>query len=174
MSKPLKNMLTSYLTDRYESVSSACVVDLTGLDVKTTEKLRVKLREKGGRMEVVPNRLARQAFSQGPLKPLGAALRGPSALIVADDSIIDIAKALVDFTRECKQLTLKQAILDGDPALISVRDLSGMKSRVEILGDVAALIWGPGRRIAGAIASPQGKIAGCLKAIAEKGEPAAA
>ncbi|HRX85659.1 MAG TPA: 50S ribosomal protein L10 [Phycisphaerae bacterium] len=168
MSKPLKNMLTAYLKDRYAGVESACVVDLTGLDVQTTEKLRKAIRAKGGRLEVVRNRLAREAFADSPLQPLGAALSGPSALVVTDDSIIDIAKALVDFTKESKKLTLKEAILDGDPALLTVKDLSTMKSRLEIIGDIAGLIWGPGRRVAGAIASPQGKIAGCLKAIADK------
>lgn len=168
MSKPLKNMLTSYLKERYADVDSACVVDLTGLDVQTTEKLRKAVRAKGGRLEVVRNRLAREAFAGTALKPLGAALRGPSALITTDESIIDIAKALVDFARESKKLTLKEAILDGDPSLLTVKDLSTMKSRLEIIGDVAGLIWGPGRRVAGAIASPQGKIAGCIKAIADK------
>jgi large subunit ribosomal protein L10 len=168
MSKPLKSMLTAYLKDRYAGVDSACVVDLTGLDVQTTEKLRMSLREKGGRLEVVRNRLARQAFADTPLKPLGEALRGPSALVVAEDSIIDVAKALVAFAKEAKKLTLKEAILDGDPGLISVAVLSTMKTRMEIIGDIAGLIWGPGRRVAGAIASPQGKIAGCIKAIADK------
>jgi len=168
MSKPLKNMLTSYLRDRYAGVDSACVVDLTGLDVKSTEKLRNELRQKGGRLEVVRNRLARHAFADSPLKALGESLTGPSALVIAEDSIIDVAKALVAFAKESKKLVLKEAILDGDPGLISVAALSTMKSRVEIIGDIAALIWGPGRRVAGAIASPQGKIAGCIKAIADK------
>jgi len=168
MSKPLKNMLAAYLKDRYGDVSSACVVDLTGMNVQTTEKLRTTLRAKDGRLEVIPNRLARAAFSETPLAALGAALRGPSALVTSEQSIIDIAKALVAFARENKRPALKQAILEGDPNLVSVTELSQMKSRIEIIGDIAALIYGPGRRVAGAIQSPAGKIAGCIKAIADK------
>lgn len=168
MSKPLKNMLAGYLKDRYEGVDSACVVDLTGLDVKATEALRVKMREKNGKVEVVKNRVAKHAFADMALAPLGKALTGPCALITTDDSIIDIAKALVDFAKEQKKLTLKEAILEGDPGLISVTDLSKMKSRLEVIGEVAGLIGGPGRLLAGAISSPQSKIAGCLKAIADK------
>jgi hypothetical protein len=47
-----------------------------------------------------------------------------------------------------------------------------MKSRDEIVGEIAALIGGPGRSVAGAVASPQAKVAGCLKAIADKAEAA--
>ena len=168
MSKPLKKMLTDYLKDRFGHVDSACVVDLTGLDVASTETLRGMLREKNARLEVVKNRLAKEAFSDTLLGPLGHALRGPCALVVSEDSIVDAAKELVAFSKEYKKLKLKEAILEGDPDLLSVVDLSRMKSRVEIIGEVAALISGPGRLLAGAIASPQGKIAGCLKAIAEK------
>jgi len=168
MSKPLKNMLAGYLKDRFDGVDSACVVDLTGLDVATTERLRTTIREKKGRVEVVKNRVAKHAFSDTPLAPLGAAFTGPCAVVTTEDSIIDVAKALVDFAKEFKALTLKEAILEGDPGLISVTDLSKMKSRDEIVGEIAGLIGGPGRLIAGAIGSSGGKIAGCLKAIAEK------
>ncbi|HNO79262.1 MAG TPA: 50S ribosomal protein L10 [Phycisphaerae bacterium] len=168
MSKPLKSMLTNYLKDRYEGVDSACVVDLTGLNVADTQKLRTTIRESKGRVEIVKNSLARRAFADTPLKSLGEALTGPCALVTTEDSIIDIAKKLVDFAKQHKQVKLKDAVLEGDSSLISVQDLSKMKSRIEILGDLAGLIWGPGRRIAGAIGSPQAKIAGCLKAIADK------
>ncbi len=168
MSKPLKSMLMSYLKNRYDGVDSACVVDLTGLNVADTEKLREKIRESNGRVEIVKNSLARRAFADTPLKSLGESLTGPCALVTADDSIIDVAKKLVDFAKEFKQVQLKDAVLDGDEVLMSVHDLSKMKSRFEILGDVAGLIWGPGRRLASAIGSPQAKVAGCLKAIADK------
>ena len=167
MSKPIKDMLTNYLRQRYEGVNSACVVDLTGLDVATTHKLRCELRDKNGRMEVVQNRLARRAFRDTPLAPLGETLTGPSALVVAD-ALVDIAKALVSFAKENKALTLKDAILEGDPQLLSVAELSKMMSLAELLSEVASLISGPGRLIASAASSPQSKIAGCLKAIAEK------
>ena len=169
MSKPVKDMLTEYLKSKYDGVNSACVVDLTGLDVQTTEALRQRLRNKQGRMEVVRNRLARRAFVDSPLQALGEALTGPSALVIGD-SIIDLAKELVSFNKEAPKLTLKQALFEGDKELLTVELLSKMKSRIEVLGDVAALISGPGRRVAGAIAGPQGRIAGCIKAIADKGE----
>ncbi len=167
MSKPVKNMLMRYLRDRYAEVDSACVVDVTGMDVATTESLRERLRDKNARMEIVKNRQARRAWTDLPLRPLGEALQGPCALVTGE-SIVEAAKELVSFAKQVRELKLKHAIIEGDPDLLTVEDLSRMKSRIEMLGELAMLISSPGRRLCGAIASPQAKIAGCIKSIADK------
>ena len=169
MSKPVKEMMIAALKQDYEGVDSACVVEVTGMDVPTTESLRSKLRAKSARLRVVRNSLARRAFAGGPLGRLGEVLEGPNALVTTNDSIIDVAKMLVAAAKEFKQLKLKHAVFEGDPSLFTVEQLSSMRSRIEILGEVAMLIASPGRKVAGCIASPQSKIAGCLKAIAERG-----
>jgi len=170
MSKPLKRMLSEDLRQRYAGVDSACVVDLTGLGVQKTQQIRRDLRQKNIRMQVVKNSMARLAFDDGPLGPLAAELKGPCALVTGGDSIVEVAKALVHWTKEFAELSLKQAMLEGDPGLLTVRELSKLKSRVELLGEVAMLIASPGRAIASCLRSPQSKIAGCLKAIAEREE----
>ena len=168
MSKQIKEMVRAALASRYADARSACVVDLTGLDVKSTERLRCTLREKSARIQVVKNSMARRALVGTVLEPLGDALEGPCALVTSEDSIIDAAKALVALTKEFASLGLKHAVYEGDPALLTVEQLSKMRSKTELLGDVAMLVVSPGRAIAGCLAGPQGKIAGCLKAMIEK------
>ncbi len=168
MSKPVKAMITAELRGRYEGVDSACVVDLTGLDVHSQESLRRALRAKSSRVEVVRNSLARTAFKDTPLAPLAASFSGPCALVTAGESLTDVAKVLVECAKEFDQLTLKDAIIEGDPGLVTVVELSKMKGRTELLGDVAMLVASPGRAIAGCLGSPQSRIAGCLKAIVDK------
>ncbi len=170
MSKPLKRMLSENLRRCYEGVDSACVIDLTGLGVQRTQQIRRDLRQKSIRMQVVKNSMARLAFTDGPLGPLAAELEGPCALVTGGDSIVEVAKALVQWAREFAELSLKQAMVDGATELLTVRELSKMKSRVELIGEVAMLIASPGRAIAGCLRSPQSKIAGCLKAMAEEDE----
>jgi large subunit ribosomal protein L10 len=174
MSKPLKQMMTDALRDRYVGVESACVVDLTGLDVVSTTRFRRTLREKSIRVSVVKNSLAARAFQGTPLEALGRSLEGPSALVSGGDSIIEVAKALVAAAKEYAVIRLKQAIVEGDPSLMTVEDVSRLKSRLELIGEVAMLIASPGRRVAGCIAGPQAKLAGCVKAIADRGEKEAA
>ncbi|MCK4659288.1 MAG: 50S ribosomal protein L10 [Phycisphaerae bacterium] len=170
MSKPLKRMVSEDLRRKYEGVDSACVVDLTGLNVQKTQDVRRDLTQKQIRLEVVKNSMARLAFCDGPLEPLARALVGPNALVTGGDSIIEVARALMQWSKEFKEITLKQAIVEGDADLLEVEQLSKMQGRRELIGEVAMLISSPGRAIAGCLSSPQAKIAGCLKAMADKEE----
>lgn len=169
MSKTVKNMVTEELRDRYAAFTSACVVDMTGMNVQDQEALRSAVREKSGRVEVVKNSLARRAFADGPLSPLGAALEGPCALVTSSEtSVIDIAKVLAEVAKEFSELKLKHAIFDGDPELFTVEALSKMKGQPELMSEIAMLMSSPGRAIAGCLGSAQSKIAGCLKAMIDK------
>ena len=168
MSRPVKEMIAASLKERYTGVDGACVVGLVGLDIKAQEKLRCELRENAARMEVVKNSMARRAFLDTPLEPLGNALDGPCALVTTSQSLIQTAKTLVKAAKEVPELALKQAMVDGDPALVTIEELSKMKGRLELIGEVAMLITSPARAVAGCLRSPQGKIAGCLKAMIDK------
>jgi len=169
MSKAVKAMITEELRDRYRGVESACVIDMTGMKVPEQQELRRALRGKSATVEVVKNSLARRAFVDSPLGPLGAALEGPCALVTtSSESLVDTAKALVAAAAEFEKLMLKQAIVDGDPSLLSVVDVAKLKSRSEILGEIAMLIGSTGRSVAACIGSPQSKVAGCLKALADR------
>lgn len=172
MSKPVKAMLTAELKKRYAGVDSACVVNITGLDVKAQEKLRRTLRGKSAQLQIVKNSLAKYAFKDTPLSPLGDSLTGPCALITSSQSLIEIAKMLVDASKEFGKLELKTALLDGDPSLMTIAQLSKMRGKRELLGELAMLIGAPGRAIAGCLAGAQARVAGCIKTLADKPEAA--
>lgn len=144
------------------------MVNLTGLDVERTIKLRRELNSKAIQLHVIKNSLARRAFAGGPLEALGKALNGPCALAIGGDSIIEVAKTLVQCAKELGDIELKQAIVEGDTELLTVADVARMLGRRELLGEIAMLVSSPGRAVAGCIGSPAGKIAGCLKTLADR------
>jgi large subunit ribosomal protein L10 len=168
MSKGVKAMVTAELKERYAGKDGVCVVDLTRMNVQQQEELRKALRKKSARLEVVKNSMARRAFQDGPLDPLGRSLDGPCALVTSPEPLTEVAKALVEAAKEFDQLKLKQAIFDGEPDLLTVEELSRMKGRSEMIGELAMLISSPGRAVAGCLRSPQARIAGCLKAMIDK------
>lgn len=168
MSKPIKAMVTADLAERYTGTDSACVVDLTGLNVQAQEQLRATLRGKSARLEVVKNSMARRALADGPLAPLGNSLEGPCALVTSSASLVEAAKVLVEVAKEYTSLGLKQAIIEGDPRLLTVEELSKLKTRSELVGEISALLMSPGRVVAGCLSGPQSRIAGCLKAMVDK------
>jgi large subunit ribosomal protein L10 len=167
MSKPLKSMITDELKKRYQGVNDACVVSLSGLNVEDTQTLRRDLDSKAMQVHVIRNSLARRAFAGGPLEGLAKRLVGPCALVTGGDSVIEVAKTLVHWAKSLKNIELKVASLDGD-ADFTVEQVSQLKTRLEVLGDVAMLVASPGRALAGCIGSPGGKIAGCLKTLADR------
>ncbi len=175
MSKFVKDLLTDDLKTRYNGIEGACVVELAGLDVHATEAIRRKLRTKDAQLRIVKNSLARRAFAGTGLEVLGAELSGPCALVTSPTTpSVELAKTLVELAREFNKLKLKQALPDGETSVVTVDELSKMRSKGELLGEVIMLATSPGRRLAGCLAGPQAKIAGCLKAMADKGDDAPA
>ncbi|HSW45382.1 MAG TPA: 50S ribosomal protein L10 [Phycisphaerae bacterium] len=170
MSKPVKDLITREYKDRYGEVSSACVVSVIGLDAISTNKLRGELRSRNLRLQVIKNSLASRAFAGTALAPLGGAFDGPCALVTGEGSAIDIAKTLAELQKTYPKIELRVGILDGDPELIGVEQLARMKGRLELLGEIAGILQGPGGRLAGCLAGPAGRIAGCVKAIVEKSD----
>ena len=173
MSKAVKALVTQELKSRYAGTTSACVVALTGMDVQAQEKLRRSLRAKAAKLEVVKNSLARHAFKGGPLEGIGNNLEGPCALVTSSQSLIDVAKLLVEAAKEFTQLKLKHAVFDGDPTPITVEQLSKMRGRQELLAELAMLLASPGRALAGCMGGAQARIAGCIKTLADRAEPQA-
>ncbi|UCD29208.1 MAG: 50S ribosomal protein L10 [Planctomycetota bacterium] len=168
MSKPVKDLITKEYKKVYGDIDNACVVSVIGLDAIATNKLRGELRQKNVRLQVIKNSMARRAFTGTTLEPLSNALDGPCALVTGGESVIDVAKVLVDLQKNYPQIELKMGMLDGDPDLIYVDQLAKMKNREELLAELAMLISSPARRLAGCLGSPGGLICGCLKAISDK------
>ena len=117
---------------------------------------------------MIKNSLSRRALADCPLEPLAATLEGPCALVTSTESLIDAAKTLVEAASEFTQLTLKRAMIEGEAQLLTVEEVAKLKSRAELLGEVAMLVTSPARTVAGCLSSPQSKIAGCLKALIDK------
>jgi large subunit ribosomal protein L10 len=82
--------------------------------------------------------------------------------------MVEVAKLLVEAVKEFARLKLKRAVVEGDAGLLTIEEVSKLKSRGEVVGEVLMLISSPGRALAGCLRSPQSKIAGCLKVIADK------
>jgi large subunit ribosomal protein L10 len=106
------------------------------------------------------------------LEPLAKSLAGPCALVYGEPAITDIAKELAKWAKSHKTITLKHGIMEGDPDLLAVEELSRMKGQTELVGEIGMLVSSPGSNLAAQLGSPAGKIAGCLKAMIEEKEAA--
>jgi large subunit ribosomal protein L10 len=172
MSKPIKQLVQNELLRRFEGVQSIAVVGFTGLDAITTHAVRGRLLEKGVRMMVVKNSIARQAFKKLGLEKASEMLDGPCAVAYGtkpDISVVSVVRSLLEIGKDAQKLTVKAALLEG---LIfpqdRIEELSKYPTREEAIGQLAALLLAPGRKLAACVIGPGGKVAALLKTIEEK------
>ncbi|RJF71748.1 MULTISPECIES: 50S ribosomal protein L10 [Deinococcus] len=91
-----KNQQTfSNLKDSLSGIETFYVVDYQGLTAGQLSKLRKDIREKGGQLIVAKNTLINLALQDGG-KDFTDALKGPSALVLAQEDPAGVAKALSD------------------------------------------------------------------------------
>ncbi|MDQ7086622.1 MAG: 50S ribosomal protein L10 [Acidobacteriota bacterium] len=95
-----KEAQVEQIREIFESANSIFLVDLTGLDSNEVNKLRAGLREKGARMQVIKNRLAKRAAGEGPVAALEGWFSGPTAMVYHAEEPVSTAKSLVDFAKD--------------------------------------------------------------------------
>lgn len=167
MSKAIKELVERDLKKKYADLDSAMVVSVHGLSGIDANKVRGRLRKKKIEVHVVKNRAAKRVLKGTPLEPIGKALKGPCAFVTGGPSPVDTAKELLDILKDFPKFELRQGIVDGDKELLTVEQISKRRSKAEIQGEVVMLFCSPARRLAGCL-NVGGKIAGCIKAIADK------
>jgi large subunit ribosomal protein L10 len=179
MSKPIKELVMEDYKERFVDVDGALVVDIRGINANDNNAIRKGLQKKNIRVTVVKNALARKALAGTALEAVSPALEGPSALAYGAESVVDVARELVDWARKVKQLTLKGAVLDGQyfAGDAGVKRLSQFPTREEAQAKVVTLVLSPARKVVGCAVSPGSKLLGIVKEIQtrlEKGESIAA
>ncbi len=167
MSKVVKELLRKDLAAKYGEFEDMLVINVHGLTGNEVNDFRGQLRKNGVEMHVVKNSAARRALEGTTLEPLARSLKGPCALVTGGSSPIETAKELIRLVKEFPNLALSNGLIDGMPDVLSVDEISKLKSKAELQGDIITLFISPGRKIAGQL-QVGGKIAGCIKAIAEK------
>lgn len=94
MSKQVKDLITKELTKQLGEIDGVGVINPRGIDAIKNNQLRRRLREKGLRMTVVKNTLARRAMEGKKLQGFDKLLDGPSAVIYGQGaSISSVADA---------------------------------------------------------------------------------
>jgi large subunit ribosomal protein L10 len=176
MSKKIKSLIEKELNAKFNPLDGVAVISPKGIDGTKTNQLRRKLGEKGLKMTVVKNTLARRAASTTKLKGFDTLLEGPSAVVYGKASIATIARFLIDERKADERLELRGMFFDGEvyPGQKGVEQVSKLPTREEAIALIVGAVVGPGRKLVGAVKGPSGKIAGILKAIEEKAEKSAA
>ncbi len=177
MSKYVKQLLQAEFEKRItnEHISDFLVVSTKCVGGVDNNVVRGGLKEKGINLLVVRNSLFRKALRSCEMGAAAVLFEGPCAVAYGGDGVVDVAKELVEWAKKIPAIEIRGAYLEGTVlGPDKATDLSKMPSRVELQGEIVALACSPGAKLAGTLSGPGSVIAGCMKAIVDKGEKEAA
>src|SRR5262245_39237054 len=165
MSKQIKQMQMDALKAAFQGVRDLVVLNTTGVDATTDNTLRLSLRKKNIRMQVVKNSLCERAFNDLGMKIAGY-WDGRTTLAWGGGSIAELSrtidKEIQDLIKKNPKLKdkfqIKGAVAEG--LQIPFDRAKTMPTREEAIGTILAMILGPASQIAAQIIGPAEQIAG--------------
>jgi large subunit ribosomal protein L10 len=170
MSKKVKSLIEREFKSRFKDLDGVAVINPRGINAIKNNLIRRRLREKGVRMLVVKNTLARRASEGSKIKGFDKLLDGPSAVVYGQASIAAIARLLLDEKKNDETLELRGAFFDGEVFIgdKGLEQVSKLPTREEAIGTVVAAILSPGRKLGGIFKGQAGKVAALIKSVEEK------
>ncbi|MGW8317452.1 MAG: 50S ribosomal protein L10 [Bacteroidales bacterium] len=166
-----KEVIIDNLAQRLNDAKHFYLTDISELNAEETSNLRRKCFEQQINLMVVKNTLLRKAMekSEGDFDDLYAVLKESTSIMFCETGNIP-AKLIKEFRKVMEKPVLKAAFVEesiyiGDDQL---ELLSKIKSKEELLADLAMLLQSPARNLASALASSGSKLAGALKTLSEK------
>src|SRR5262245_8564521 len=151
----INEIIVRQLSDEFTRAEGMVIVSLTGLTVRQTEDLRTALAERGVRLRMVRNRLARLALKSRGLEPSKDLLAGNVACAWgSSEDTVKIAKVVADAVKKVDpkkkaKLAFRGGFFEGN--LLDAKGaaaLAGLPGKDELRAMLLGLINGPARSLA--------------------------
>ncbi len=166
MSKQIKQMEMDALGQVFQGVRDLVALTISGLDAKADNQLRLGLRKKNIRLQVVKNSLARRVLS-GLGMNAEKIWEGPTTLAWGSTSIAELSRELDEVRRKNEKfIKPKGAIADGEE--ITFEQAKNRPTKAEAIGRVVMLALAPASRLVSQILGPASQVAGQIKSLKDK------
>jgi large subunit ribosomal protein L10 len=179
MSKVIKQMEMDALKKTFSGVKNLVVLSQTKLGAIAENTLRLNLRKKNVRMQMVKNSLARKVFTDLGLD-LKEVWTGNTVIAWGGgESVKDLSRELESAFKEAtkkdpkfaEKVTVKTAVAEGE--LVTFEKALKMPTRLEAIGEIVGMILSPGSALAAILQGPGGQIASQIESKTKETTPAA-
>ena len=168
-----KESVVSSVKEQFEKMSSAVLVDFSGMNVEEVSRLRDTFRQKGVAYKVVKNTLIRQALSQHAwASGLDKVLRGMTGVAWSFEEPSAAARVVKDFAKDNEKLKIKAGIMDGTilDAKAVENQLATLPSKDEARAQLLATFMAPAQSFVRLLNVPAQNMVGVLAAKQRKAE----
>ncbi len=166
------------LADQLGRAQLTIITDYRGLGVTDLQGFRGTLRPLDAEFRVAKNTLTSIAANRVGIDALDTVLAGPTALVMAFGDIVSVSKAVSDFARVSRILTVRGAVMNNRLlAAAEVEAIATLPSREELVGRLVGMLASPMARTVGVLGGPGRSFAYLMSARAAQlggeGEPIA-
>src|SRR5690349_243559 len=112
MSKRIKQLEMDSLKKTFQGVQDMVLLSSTGVNCQADNQMRLGLRKKNIRLQVVKNSLARRVFEEIGIK-LGNCWEGPTSVAWGSGSIAELSRELDGLIKKNDQIKVKTAVVEG-------------------------------------------------------------
>jgi large subunit ribosomal protein L10 len=168
MSKQIKQMEMDSLKKTFGEVRDLVLLSVSGVNAIAENQMRLALRKKSIRMHMVKNSLVARVFKELGIN-LDQHLTGPTTIAWGPAGVAELSKEIDAFVRKNAKLKPKAAVADG--AVVSFDEAKRFPTRAEAIGQAMAQVLGPARQLVALLQGPGARLAGQIKAIADKAPP---
>ena len=157
------------LKDLFSTAPDFIFSDYRGLTVEKITELRRHLRTKGATFKVIKNNFARIAFEQLLVPDVSQYLTQPTAITIVPQDFNEVAKVLLDFSKEVPALKVKGGLVGHTVYTASqVEVFSKLPGRMVLISMLMSVMNGPVRSFAVALNDVNARLVRTVKAVADK------
>ena len=167
MPNVINKLVVKELSDAFSDAEGMVMATMQGLTVAETEELRGSLAEKGVRLRMVRNRLAKLALAERGLEAPAGLLKGNIACAWGGvEDTINAAKVLEKSpAKKAGKVSIQGGLFEGNLLDASeAKALADLPGKDELRGMMLSALIGPARGLVGLLAAPGGSLARVVQA----------
>ncbi len=173
ITKAMKEKMLAEITEDLQEAELVVVTDYRGLNVKTINDLRGKLRSEQCRYRITKNTMNRLACRQAGYTELESFFEGPTAIAYSSADPVAVAKILTDFAKDYEALVVKGGMFSGQVVdAVAIKDLGEIPPREVLLARVVGGFQSPISGLANVLQGNLRNLVYALDAVRQQKESA--